>query len=247
MICKKCGASVADNAEVCGTCGCSLAEEAVNTTTESNGGQAPVSVIYPSLAKAVKQKKSYKKIITLIVSLVVVLGIIASALALIIPNITLITTVGKIKEVLETGDVDILYEELMPPFIMDMMEDSAEENDQDFDEMYEEMLDDSEESWGEFRDHLEEELGGNIEYSFRVTDIDIGDEEDIKDYIDVYKDFYKDYKKKTYIKKYKITDYVIIDLDLTASGDKNEMSDNMSFHMIKIDGEWYLDFYGLIS
>ncbi len=240
MICKNCGSSISDTAEVCGNCG--AVQNNVEKTTAYEGGEVATTIVYPSLAKPPKQKKSYKKIVRIIVSLVVVLGIIAFSLALIIPNITLITSVGKFKEFAETGDGTILYEELMPPFFMEFLEDLIKESDQDFDDEYEAMLDSMEESLEETRNELEEELGTGIEYSFRVTDIDIGDEEDINDCIERYEDM--DMKK--YIRGVEITDYVILNLDVTITGSEHEKNSNLAISMMKIDGKWYIeDFAGM--
>ena len=115
---------------------------------------------------------------------------------------------------------------LAPEAYWEYMED---EYDLDIDDYIEDMEDEME----EFLEEMEDEFGKKAKVTYKITDADRLDEDDLKDLKKTMKDDY-DISKKS------VTDAYEIELEVTIKGEDDEDDTEMEVIVVKIDGKWYM-------
>lgn len=209
--CGKCGAELPDEAMFCNVCG-----ENFTVTPEEpvavNGGNALVN-------KVMEYKKYFVPgaiaLVAIILVIVLISSLAGSGYKRAAKNYINGTLKGKYSA----------YEKMYPKEVWDYMEENVSEDilDEDyFEDNYEDMI-----------DYLEEEYGKDIKISYKITDKDKLDEDDLKDLRDSLKDTY-DMAKKDVTAAYEL------ELEVTVKGDDDEDTNDMDIVVYKYDGKWYV-------
>jgi hypothetical protein len=95
------------------------------------------------------------------------------------------------------------------------------------------IYDDFKEDWEDNLEYMEEHLGSNVKLTYKITDADKMDEDDLKELKNELNQFF-DIKKKTVTAAYELE----ITLILKGDDDKQESEDEVI--VVQIDGAWYL-------
>ncbi len=202
--CGNCGNQMPDDAVVCGNCGSAL-----------DNGAAPADNVNVG---ALKEKAP----------------LLAAAVAVLLVLIIIIASVagGGYKKALKKnmamsfkGQVKHM-EKLAPKEVWEYIEDEADMDIKDLQEEYED-------SWDDIEDSLEDEYGKNIRASFKITDKDKVDKDDLKEIKDSLKDNY-DIAKKDVKKAYEL------EVDITVKGKDDEDTEDVDLYAVKIGSKWYI-------
>lgn len=130
---------------------------------------------------------------------------------------------------MKVSECDISEKELksmFPDFIWEYYE---EEEGESFDEICEMIS----ESLAEQRTDLEDEFGEDVAIQYEVTDKTEVDEEEFEEY------------KNTMAEQYGVDPEIFgecytVEFEATMSGQYEEESQNMTYHVVEIDGTWYI-------
>ncbi len=90
-------------------------------------------------------------------------------------------------------------------------------------EIYQESADGRLENWEYY-------YGDNLKISYEIADLDWYDEDEIEDAIDEYESYDVDIK---------ITQYVVVELDVTFRGDDDSDTDEWYVYLMEVGGKWY--------
>jgi len=258
MFCKNCGAENYDGARFCVGCGSELTtapaqpvyqepvyqepvyqepapvyEAPVQTAPAEGGFDQTLNNVKEGATEAFNKaadfsknymeeaKKDKKKLIIPAVAAVVVIALI----------IVLISSLGGgYKSALDNYYKKFLIGKATEKTIKNMYpEEYWEENDidpEDSWESYEEYSEDMVES-------LEDEYGENLRVSYKITDKDKMDKDDLKDLADELHDSWG-VKKKSVKQAYEL------ELDLTIKGSDDEETDEVEIVVVKIGSKWYI-------
>ncbi len=206
--CGKCGAELPDEAMFCNACG-----ENFSATPE-----APAAPGNDFIKKVMEYKKFF------------IPGAIAlGAIILIIVLIVVFSSSPKdaVKNYVNgtfNGDYSA-FEKMQPEEYWEYMEeecDTDRPDEKDFEDLYESTL-----------ESLEEEYGKDVSVSYKVTDKEELDEDDLDDIRDELKDMYGLTKKN-------ITAAYELDVELTIEGDDDEETNDATFKVYKYNGDWYV-------
>lgn len=160
--------------------------------------------------------------------------IIGAAVALILVIVLIVSVTGgkpyekaldNFFSITMTGKLDKL-KDMAPPSYWEYVE---EEYDVDVDDM----IDELEDTMDELIEEIEDEFGKNIKLTYKVTDADRFDEDDLKDVKDEMKDNY-DISKKS------VTDAYELEVELKMKGSEDSDEDEVEIYVVKIDGKWYV-------
>ncbi len=206
--CGKCGAELPDEAMFCTACG-----ENFSTTPE-----APVAPENDFIKKVMEYKKFFLPG-----------GIALGAIILVIVLISVFSSSPKdaVKNYVNgnfNGDYDA-YNAMQPDEVWEYLEkeyDTDRPDEKDYEETYEATL-----------EELEEEYGKDVSVSYKITDEDELDEDDLKDIRNTLKDTYNIAKKD-------ITAAYELDVELTIEGDDDEETKDATFIVYKYNGDWYV-------
>ncbi|MFA5658886.1 MAG: hypothetical protein WC900_06340, partial [Oscillospiraceae bacterium] len=113
---------------------------------------------------------------------------------------------------IENQDADIFLS-AYPEFLADQMDSYID--DDTMEDMY---------------DSFEDEYGKNIKISYKVTDKDKLDKDDLTDYEEEIDDYYDE--------KVDIAEGYEVEVELTIEGDDDNDNDDTDFVVLKIDGDW---------
>jgi hypothetical protein len=96
-------------------------------------------------------------------------------------------------------------------------------------------LDYIDDMFDELQDDLQDEFGKNAKISYKITDKDKLDKDDLEDAAEYLSSAFKSAGKKLKIK----AGYEI-DMDITIKGSKSKDTEDTNFTVIKIGGKWYI-------
>lgn len=231
LFCTNCGAQLPEETNTCPNC---------NTVVEA----APVAAEAPAAEEKKEAKKidlsdTVAKVMAFIKKNPVVSGLIAGGVVLVLVVLIVLGAVlGSVKGYEKTlknytkmlkGDVTYeSIEAMAPEAYWDYME---EEYELDLKEQVEELLE--EDYLEEMKEELEDDYGKNFRVSYKVTDEDELDKDDLNDIRDSLKEKY-DIPKKSVTKGYEL------EVEFSIKGSEDEDSDEMDLTVIKIDGKWYI-------
>ncbi len=206
--CGKCGAELPDEAMFCTACGENFAV----------APEAPATPENDFIKKIMEYKKFFLP------------GAIALG-AIIIVIVLIVALSSSPKDAVKNyvngtfnGDYDAFID-MQPTEVWEYMEkeyDQEMPDEKDFEEIYESSL-----------EALEEEYGKDVSVSYKVTDKDELDEDDLKDIRNTLKDTY-DISKKDVTAAYEL------DVELTIEGDDDEETKDATFIVYKLNGDWYV-------
>lgn len=212
--CSNCGTNIEDETKGCPVCN-SGTEESNETTNQT---KANVKDVANKLKTQIKNNKkrflAFGAVAIVLVVLIVAVSILGSYERAIDTYIDVVK--GKFEKI----------EKMAPPAYWDYFEDTY---DMDVKDLIENLKDASD----SILDDLEEEYGDNIKISYKVTDADQLDKDDLKEIKDSLKDRY-DIAKKS------VTDAYELDVELKIVGSEDEDEEEMECYAVKIDGKWYL-------
>lgn len=247
-LCSNCGFSMEDNDRFCPVCGTAVASEvpaepapveepvvAENPAEPQKTPYTPPYKPYPqpsaqSTPVAPKKKNPLKKIITIVITLLIV-GVIGFVAFFVMDNFGLFgnfTYKGAIKncfDVVYYGKTNHL-EDLAPDEYWDYME---EENDFDFDD-YQEQAD---KNYANRVENLEEEYGDDYKVKYKITSKSEISKSKLKKIAKALKESY-DIKSSKVTKGYKLR------LELTISGSEDDSEEKSTIYALKISGKWYI-------
>lgn len=226
--CGNCGTELQDEAVVCSNCGCNLAPEAQPAAQpDANGAVAAKAsnffdVLKEKLDGFLARFKADSKFRNISI------GIGAGAVVVIVLIIVLLCTLlgSSYKTALDnyfdatfSGDFDS-YRASYPDKIWKKMSDDATDK-KEF-----------KSNFKDFEEELEEEFGKNVKVDYKITEAEEYDEDDLDDIRTALKLF--GISKKT------VTEAYELELELTIEGDEDEDTEDASFTVVKIDGDWYV-------
>ncbi len=223
--CGNCGTELQDDAVVCSNCGVNLAPKAEEAAPAADTTPADVAVaaVKKGATVFIDKCKSDKKFLG------IVLGAVAGVVALIVVLCLIFgggyeKAIDRYVDANYYGDYDACLE-LIPDDMLDKMLDSMDITKKEFKEQFKE-------EWEDKKDRLEDEFGKDIKVSYKVTDEDKIDKDDL--------DEIKDGLKEMGISKKSITEGYEIEVEFTIEGDDDEDTEEETFNALKIDGEWYI-------
>ena len=214
--CSNCGGHIEDETKECPMC---------NAAPEGNNqNNKPVKFNVKDTLNIIKAKIVENK------KLALAFGSIALVLVIVL---IAILAGGKAYEKAIDNYIDVAFKckiekvkNLAPSAYWDYFEDAY---DMDIDDLIKELKDSSD----DILDALEEEYGKRIKVSYKVTDADKLDKDDLKDVKDALKNRY-DIPKKS------VTDAYELEIEMKIKGSEDEDEDEMEMLVVKIDGKWYV-------
>lgn len=212
--CGSCGSQIADNATFCPNCGASAANAPAPTPAPAATQQTPY--VQPTAAPA--QNNNSKMIGIALVGVVVLVLIFVLFGSLFGGGYK--KPIAKMCKGLEKEDWKI-YSECLPK---DQKKAIGNKRGKDIIKKAVEFM--------------EDEYGKNIKISYKVTDKEKLDKDDIDDLEDNF--------KKRYDKKIKISKAYELEVKLTIKGKDDKDSDEVDFVVAKVDGKWVILEGGLV-
>lgn len=240
MFCTRCGEKNEDNAKFCVKCGNKL--EGVIPKNKSIVSKKYVKTqSVPSFTNEnFKQSESEKKINILkpkkkIKIFPIILFIVLLAAVIVFPKFILSGNAEKkiaknFIDSIMTGDADKIME-----FVPDKIISAVEEEEDISESQITQMLADE---MSTVQDKLNETLGEGWKYSCKVNSIEPVEEDKLNDIIDNYSELDADMG---------ITEATVVGVEVSVSGNDIDNNATLDLPLIKIDGNWYLDFYSIIS
>lgn len=232
--CGQCGAQLNDDATFCTNCGAQLN---VNQAAGFQNGAAvqsnPAQNVKNAMGGAVDKLKNskYKNYILLGGIGVVVLIVLIILLSLIFGGGSYETPLKNYVKVCEKGDTKA-YREMIPmnSDMEEAMESIAKLSGMDLDEYYEEAATD-------IKEDLEDKYGDGLKVSYKVTDKEELDEDELEDIsgLSLSSLLGSSSKKK---KNSKITEGYKLEVEFTYKGDDKEKTKTEDVTVIKFDGKW---------
>ncbi len=220
--CGNCGSPSDDNANVCGNCGMPFdAQEtpAAPVAAPAAGGVDVNAIIGKALAP-----ENRTKLFAGAGALVLVLIIIFAA---IIPNVGYKGALNKHITSIEKEDAKAYYKTCGGVIVYEEYDDEAEER-------YEDTID-------TVYDNFKEECGGDIKLSYKITDKEKADEDDIEELQDSLEwtiEFFDTSVDDVEVKK-----AYNIELEITCKGDDDKETYDAECQLVKVNGKWIV--YGL--
>ncbi|MFT3950515.1 MAG: zinc ribbon domain-containing protein [Oscillospiraceae bacterium] len=227
--CTSCGAALSDDAGFCTSCGAKTAQAVapqpapvVTPTPVPAGATVAQGTPLDSFKKKVKEiwtgpnRNKIIGIAAIAVVAIIVLCILASLLGGGYKK-----PIDNLFKGMEKGDEDKFFS-AFPKEAEDQFK------------SYSSILGSSSSFLDSITDELEDKYGDDIKISYKVKDKDKMDKDDLDDLEDDYKDKYDE--------KVKITKGYELTLDVTIKGDDDKDTDDMDITVLKIDGDWYVDF-----
>lgn len=223
--CNNCGTQMDDQSTFCPNCGtASQVAEPAQASAPKADINAAVGKVTDFTQNYVNAAKKNKKLIIIPVAAV-------AALIAVIVLISLLAGGGYKAPINDYIDMmsgkasKAQIKRMAPKEVWEKMED---ETDMDFDDVY----DDYKDGVDDLRDNLEDEYGKNVKITYKITDKDKLDKDDLKDIKDELKDRFD-------ISKKKVTAGYELDVDIKIKGREDEDEDEMTFTVVKIGGKWY--------
>ncbi len=211
--CNNCGSYIEDETKSCPVC---------NSIPDDNNKKNNLNA--SNAFNSVKTKVAGNKKLALVIGVIAVVLVIVLVISL-FGGKGYEKAVDKYIDVMLKGNVEKV-KDLAPEAYWDYLEDTY---DVDIDDLVEELEETSEDMLEAFED----EYGERIKISYKVTDADRFDEDDLKDVKDALKDKY-DIAKKS------VTDAYELEIELKIKGSDDEDEDEMELYAVKVDGKWYV-------
>lgn len=212
--CPNCGRQIEDESKGCPICD---AKPETNPLTSKNNGDFGSAPVNPN--------KSQTKNIAIILGGVVAFILVIVLLVSVAGGKPYEKAIDNYFDVFFSGEVEKI-KSLAPEAYWEYMED---EYDLDLDDYIEDMEDEME----DYLEEMEDEFGKKAKVTYKITDADRLDEDDLKDLKDTMKDDY-DISKKS------VTDAYELELEVTIKGEDDEDDAEMDVIVVKIDGKWYM-------
>lgn len=214
--CPNCGRKIEDE-----TKGCPVCDAKPETNNQAND---PMTSNFNNFNVASKPKAAGNKNLGVIIAAAVALVLIIVLIVSVAGGKPYEKAIDNYFDIAFSGKLDNL-KNMAPEAYWEYME---EEYDVDVDDMIDELEDGIE----DLVEMMEDEYGKNIKVSYKITDAERFDEDDLKDVKEEMKDNY-DISKKS------VTDAYELELETKIKGSEDDDEDEVEMYVVKIDGKWY--------
>lgn len=213
--CTSCGTQLSDGETNCSSCGALTGSQVEQVSQETAAPTATYEIPEGNTGVAANKTPTTTYIGMAVVGVIAI--IIIALFASLFGGGAYTKPIDRMVKGMMKEDSD-KYLSAFPEFVADRMEDSSY---QDIDDMLEDLMDD-----------MKDEYGKNVKITYKVTDKEKLDKDDLKDW--------KKTIKSRYNEKVDVTKGYELEVEMKIKGKEDSDEEETDFTVLKIDGKWYL-------
>lgn len=224
--CSKCGSMCMDEARVCGNCGNIL--EAPQPQPQFQPGYAQ-NIPTPGFSTASDVKPKKKSKIGIIIGAALAVAAIVVAVILIVSSTS--GSEGVVKKFIKAYDNEDpkAWVEIMPDFYEEFAENVGGVEDVDMKDAAKTEID----YFYDYIEALNDNMDGELKFSYKITDEEEFDDDEMDNLIEELEEKSEDFKKKMF------TEGIKYEIDVTVKCNGEEEEIELELAIIKYDDEWY--------